>query len=66
MTHAMQTSAFAAKVDSLRRASTLEMEFGMDKQLANYRAYLYGINKDGIRRYRTVREGNVLVVWRIK
>jgi hypothetical protein len=66
MTHAEQTSAFAARVERLGLATTLEMEFRNEKELANYRKYLYGINKDGIRRYRTMREGQNLIVWRLK
>jgi hypothetical protein len=30
------------------------------------RAFIYSINKDGIRKYRTIREGRLLMVWRIK
>lgn len=37
-----------------------------DKECAKTRAFLYSINKDQIRRYRTMREGSLLFVWRIK
>lgn len=37
-----------------------------DKEMAATRRFLYGINKDNIRRYRTMREGPLLFVWRIK
>lgn len=37
-----------------------------DKELRQLRTHLYAINRDGIRRYRTLREGTVVLVWRIK
>lgn len=30
------------------------------------RRLLYGINKDGVRRFRTMLDGDLLMVWRIK
>ena len=30
------------------------------------RRHLYAVNKDGIRRFRTLREGKFILVWRIK
>lgn len=47
----------------LARCGTFELS---DKECANTRRFLYGINKDGVRRYRTTREGSLLFVWRIK
>lgn len=37
-----------------------------DKELSALRRHLYAINRDAIRRYRTLREGRVVLVWRIK
>lgn len=37
-----------------------------EKEVLSTRTFLYAINKDGIRRYRTMREGSLLFVWRIK
>ena len=37
-----------------------------EKEMRKTRAYIYGINKDAIRRFRTMREGALLFVWRIK
>jgi hypothetical protein len=36
------------------------------KEVVKTRQFIYGINKDGIRRYRTILEGGILMVWRIK
>lgn len=37
-----------------------------DDETAKTRRFIYSINKDGIRRWRTMREGGLLFVWRIK
>jgi hypothetical protein len=37
-----------------------------DKETQTLRRHLYAVNKDGIRRYRTLREFKVVLVWRIK
>ena len=37
-----------------------------DKECASLRRYLYGLNKLADRRYRTMRDGPILIVWRIK
>lgn len=37
-----------------------------DKELRQLRAHLYKVNRDNIRRYRTLREGRIVLVWRIK
>lgn len=37
-----------------------------DKEMNKTRQRIYAINKDAIRRYRTMREGALLFVWRIK
>lgn len=52
------------RVDSLRKANTLELELN-DKETRTLRSRLYAINKDGIRKYRTIRERGMLVIWRI-
>lgn len=50
---------------SMRRAYALELELN-EKEVQQLRSRLYAINKDGIRRFRTFRDGNILVVWRFK
>ena len=52
------------RVDSLRKANTLELELN-EKETRTLRSRLYAINKDGIRKYRTIRERGMLVIWRI-
>ena len=52
------------RVDSLRKANTLELEL-TDKETRTLRSRLYAINKDGIRKYRTIRKRGMLVIWRI-
>lgn len=47
----------------LARAGEFELS---DKEIRLTRQRIYGINKDGIRKYRTIREGPILMVWRIK
>ena len=37
-----------------------------DKETRTLRSRLYAINKDGIRRYRTMREGHITTIWQIK
>jgi hypothetical protein len=37
-----------------------------DKETKRLRSRIYGINKDGIRRYRTLRDGRYVIVWRLK
>lgn len=42
-------------------------EFELSKrEVRRTRRLIYSLNKDGIRRYRTQREGSFLLVWRIK
>lgn len=42
-------------------------EFELDeKELRQMRTEIYKINHDGIRRFRTLREGKLVMVWRIK
>lgn len=47
----------------LARAGEFELT---DREMKLTRARIYGINKDAIRKYRTIREGPLLMVWRIK
>lgn len=54
-----------AQIDSIPLVDVVEFELS-DKETARLRAHLYAINKDGIRRFRTLRENNVVLVWRIK
>lgn len=37
-----------------------------EKETRTLRSRLYSINKDGIRRYRTMRDGPYVVVWRLQ
>ena len=37
-----------------------------EKEVRQLRSHIYAINRDGIRRYRTLKEFNVLLVWRLK
>jgi hypothetical protein len=53
------------RVDSLRRAATVELDLN-EKETKTLRSRIYAINKDGIRKYRTIREAGMLVIWRIK
>lgn len=52
-------------VDKLRVARSLEFEMN-DREARTFRSRLYAINKDGIRRYRTMRDGSYIVIWRLK
>lgn len=52
-------------LDMMRVAKTYEYEL-TEKECKTFRSRIYSINKDGIRKYRTMREGNILVVWRMK
>ena len=37
-----------------------------DKELRRLRQHVYAINRDGIRRFRTMKDGPLVMVWRIK
>ena len=46
---------------------SMGVEFELsEKEMRNLRYHLYKINKDGIRRYRTLRVDRLLMVWRIE
>lgn len=47
----------------LARAGEYELS---EKEMQRTRRLIYGINKDGLRRYRTMRNGPILMVWRIE
>lgn len=53
------------QIDSIPKALCGEFELN-EKEAQTLRSRLYSINKDGIRRYRTMRDGPYLVVWRMK
>jgi hypothetical protein len=53
------------QINSIPLAITTEFELS-DRETRTLRQRLYAINKDHIRRYRTLREGTILMVWRIK
>jgi hypothetical protein len=42
-----------------------EFELSED-EVKTLRRHLYAVNKDGIRRFRTLREARFILVWRIK
>lgn len=52
-------------IDAIRLVPITEFELS-DKELRQLRTHLYKVNRDGIRRYRTLREDRVVLVWRIK
>lgn len=54
-----------AAIDAIHLVPVTEFELS-DKELGSLRRHLYAINRDGIRRYRTLREDRVVLVWRIK
>lgn len=37
-----------------------------DKEVARLRRHIYAVNRDGIRRFRTLRDDRLILVWRIK
>ena len=47
----------------LARSAEFELR---EKEVGTLRRHLYAINKDGYRRYRTLRDGPLVMVWRIK
>jgi hypothetical protein len=53
------------QIDAIPKARCGEFELN-DKEAQTLRSRLYSINKDGIRRYRTMRDGPYIVVWRMK
>lgn len=54
-----------AQINAIPLAKAGEFEL-TEREMRLTRQRIYGINKDGIRKYRTIREGTLLMVWRIK
>jgi hypothetical protein len=54
-----------AELAAIERADCGEYELS-DKETKLLRSRIYAINKDGICKYRTIRDGTLLMVWRIK
>lgn len=54
-----------AEIERIPKARCGEFELN-DKEAKTLRSRLYAINKDGLRRYRTMRDGPYIVVWRMK
>lgn len=52
-------------IDAIRLTRGSEFELN-EKEAKLLRSRLYAINKDGIRRYRTMRDGQMIIVWRIQ
>lgn len=61
----LRRSPSDAELQAINVADRGEYELN-DKETQRLRGRIYAINKDGICRYRTVREGPYLMVWRIK
>jgi hypothetical protein len=53
-----------AEIEAIPYIPVVEFELS-DKETATLRRRLYAINRDGVVRYRTLREGNITLVWRI-
>lgn len=53
------------KIERLPVARSGEYELS-EKETRTLRSRLYAINKDGIRKYRTMRDGPLVIVWRLK
>lgn len=53
------------ELDRIPLVHVAEFELS-EKEVTTLRRHLYAINKDGIRRYRTLREFKYILVWRIK
>jgi hypothetical protein len=54
-----------AELDLIPLVNVVEFELN-DKELRDLRSELYKINRDGIRRFRTLKEGTLVLIWRIK
>lgn len=53
------------EINNIPVAALAEFELS-ERECAKLRRHLYAVNRDGIRRYRTLREHKYLLVWRIK
>lgn len=54
-----------ADIDAVEVINAAVFEMRKD-EIAEFRRELYRINKDGIRRYKTLLDHNQLLVWRLK
>jgi hypothetical protein len=52
-------------LDKITAAYMAEFELS-EKETKEARREIYRINKDGIRKFRTMRDGPLLLIWRIK
>lgn len=67
MQHRTRYTSIPSEAEIARIPLARLAEFSLtDKDMATLRRHLYAINRDGIRRYRTLREDDLLLVWRIK
>ena len=55
----------AEELNNIPLVHVAEFELS-EKETKTLRRHLYAVNKDGIRRYRTLREFKIVLVWRIK
>lgn len=55
----------AEELATIPLASAGEFELS-EREVKQLRAEVYRINRDGIRRYRTMKDGPFVMVWRIK
>lgn len=53
------------QIDSIPLARGTEFQM-TEKEMKTFRSRIYSINKEGIRKYRTVRCMDYLMVWRIE
>lgn len=53
-----------AEIEAIPYIPVVEFELS-DKETATLRRRLYSINREGLVRYRTLREGGITLVWRI-
>lgn len=53
------------QIESIPLARSGEYQLS-PREVMRTRRLIYGINKDAIRRYRTLLDGSILLVWRIK
>jgi hypothetical protein len=53
------------EIASIPLVDVAEFELS-EEEVKTLRRHLYAVNKDGIRRFRTLREARFILVWRIK
>lgn len=54
----------ASTLDKIVPANMAEFELN-EKEVAEARREIYRINKDAVRKFRTMRDGTLLLIWRI-